>query len=213
MTLRNAVLTALIATAGACDAPVPPAATFRLFPSGYWSDGDGGCDGIYIKSEYGAICLPVATDDACDAPQINECGQPTTKVASVDDGGTCILACEFDWQCHGGQACDPDMGMCVWQNMPAEKPNAFAPCETSDDCDGDMFCATRESADGTVTGSFCTAPCGECYAADVLYCKDRMSTTVPVCDDAGACIAPCSEDQQCLGGSVCIAGACAWPLP
>ena len=105
--------------APACDAPPTPGdVNFRVIPpSNYWTDGDDGCDGLYLKTESGAICLPPCGSPACDAPQVDECGHQVGN-DSICVGTFCTFLCADDSECLSGQRCDGGLGQCVWETQP-----------------------------------------------------------------------------------------------
>lgn len=90
--------------------------------------------------------------------------------------------------------------------LEVEPGGPWGPCKES--CDGG-FCLHSDAWE-----SFCAPPCGldGCPAQPLNMCGDPLIGR-PTCNDAGACVAPCSYDSDCATGLVCSAelGICAWP--
>jgi hypothetical protein len=204
-----------------CDAPDNDV-SFRGAPPLLWSDGDKGCDDVFLKTEEGTICAPKWYDAAkCVHQQYNACGQAVGHTPQTWKGA-CVHACFTAADCQGGMVCST-WGVCLWENssdLPptcAEPPaepcgvgEAFGPCFGNNTCDPGMSCITV--FDGFEGSDVCAPTCSGYDANPVTQeCKDGISLKAPSCNAAEKAVVVCVGDDDCLNGTHCHGGMCLWP--
>jgi hypothetical protein len=192
-TLLSLAFTALLG----CDAP-SDTPSFRGLPGGYWTDGDDGCEGKYLKTESGAMCLPPWGDPACNVPQVDMCGhQVGGKPIGV--GTNCTYWCADDSECLSGQRCDPESSQCVWQNEPTPYITAVTPGIWGSCTSGDLdTCPAVAQCESSNFGSFCSPMCAD--DADCAYAPlNECSEEAPAVCDQGICKIPCDGNGGCWG--------------
>jgi len=187
-------------------------------------DGDL-CNGLYFcdqgvtpyfackpKPASAVSCPPDAGPcqrSACQ-PKTGNCTQLPLSATACDDGDKCTTAtvcdggaCKGDKvDCADGQACTKDL--CDPMTGCANPPTGPLPCDDKDACTAKDTCAV-----------------GLCKGATV-DCDDGNGCTADSCDpsagsgQAGAkgCVnlplssTPCSDDDACTAGDICVVGKC-----
>lgn len=159
-------------------------------------------------------------------PYPNVC-TPTGKLGNA--------SCRYDEQCGTGYCRIPNgmmCGTCVGRGA------TNAPCQSDDDCDGNLLCAMGTCVVPSMIGGQCNAttmPCayglacvgGMCVvpggvdagcgdaggACDFNFgavCSGNVCTAVPVDTPGGSCSGPPTD--ECPSASACIQGFCAGPI-
>ncbi len=166
---------------------------------------------------------------ACDATSCPEgkaclatgnCGDPTNcdQVVCPDDqvcnsvDFSCIPKCSAD-SCNANEACNVATGICEITNCPGEDPTQCDPNSARPAWDPiKCFCAEclQDSECNMAAGEVCTNG-GKCFA-----CEKACDGSAGSCGGAtpyciSECCVSCVSANDCMGGELCIDGACSPP--
>lgn len=166
----------------------------------------------------GSVCAK-----ACGEPQgtLCETGDDCGVGDYCAENGICQEHgfCEFDGDCLnpaneflvaacvGPLSCEN--GMCSKTCASAAAPDMDAPCETSDDCSGDLFCSTN----GKCMESGSCGRVEDCSSPDNIF-PSIACLGAFTCNDGSCgkvCGEPCSDSSECSGSDYCASNGICLP--